>query len=120
MKGSRLRKAARKRIIALSALGKAAPKRIVAVSALVGAAVLTWAVSFYAPGVAGKVTGLFREDPPPTPEFQIRVGPEFNGTWLYPSTRSDLGNPRPSSATPTSTGVGSARRRPSRPPTASP
>lgn len=93
MKGSRLRKAARKRIIALSALGKAAPKRIVAVSALVGAAVLTWAVSFYAPGVAGKVTGLFREDPPPTPEFQIRVGPEFNGTWLYPSTRSDLGNP---------------------------
>jgi len=36
---------------------------------------------------------LFREDPPPTPEFQIRVGPEFNGTWLYPSTRSDLGNP---------------------------
>jgi hypothetical protein len=93
VKGSRLRKAARKRIIALSALGKAAPKRIVAVSALVGAAVLTWAVSFYAPGVAGKVTGLFREDPPPTPEFQIRVGPEFNGTWLYPSTRSDLGNP---------------------------
>jgi hypothetical protein len=45
------------------------------------------------PGVADKVTGLFREDPPPTPELQIRVGPEFNGTWLYPSTRSDLGNP---------------------------
>lgn len=28
-----------------------------------------------------------------TPEVQIRVGPEFNGTWLYPSTRSDLGDP---------------------------
>jgi hypothetical protein len=50
VKGSRLRKAARKRIVALSALGKAAPKRIVAVSAPVGPAVLTWAVSFYAPG----------------------------------------------------------------------
>ena len=50
MKGSRLRKAARKRIVALSALGKAAPKRIVAVSAPAGPAVLTWAVSFYALG----------------------------------------------------------------------
>jgi hypothetical protein len=50
VKGSRLRKAARKRIITLSALGKAAPKRIITVSALVGAAVLTWAVSFYARG----------------------------------------------------------------------
>ena len=45
------------------------------------------------PGVSSKVSGLFREDPPPTPELQIRVGPEFHGTWLYPSTRSDLGNP---------------------------
>jgi len=68
----------------LSALGKTAPKRIITVSALVGAAVLTWAVSFYAPGVADRVTGLFREDPPPTPELQIRVGPEVNGAWLYP------------------------------------
>jgi hypothetical protein len=45
------------------------------------------------PGGRRQVTGLFREDPPPTPELQIRVGPEFHGTWLYPSTRSDLGNP---------------------------
>ena len=68
-------------------------KRSIALAALIGGAFLAWAVSFYAPGVMDRITGLFHDDPRPPPSVEITVAPEFNSAWLFPSTRDALGEP---------------------------
>lgn len=74
-------------------VAKVVSKRSIAVAALIGAAFLAWAVPFYAPGMVKQITSLFRQDPPQPPPVQVTVAPEFSSIWLFPSTRSALGDP---------------------------